>query len=468
MSLDPTILEQIADHLADAGRDHLDDTGRALLRQRLDTATAGADGETARQVARLSALVETLHPHAGRPGLMAALRADPEGWTALRRDSAAADEAERIRVRDLARQVVASERLDHTPPPIPHTLDDFIQDHADEQTAWLIRGLWPAGGRVLFTAPAKGGKTTTVSNLVRSLADDAPFLGAYPVEGTTEDTTRARVILLDTEMTEGQLARWLAVAGIAHPEAVEVVSLRGRVHTFDPTDPTNRARWAHALADAEAVILDPVGPVLAAHGLDENDNTDVGRFLTGWDALMHEARVPSSLIVHHHGHNGERARGSSKFLDSADALWTLVRDGDTTDAPRYFRATGRDVDVPETALTYDPASRALTAAGGNRRDVAGMDVLPDLVALLELHGEPMSRNQIELAMKNNHGHARGDVRSAMSLAVRTDGPCMEVPGKHGAKRLTLRPHNLAGEVPESGGPVARSDPSTSPPTPGEV
>ena len=355
------------------------------------------------------------------------------------------EQAERLRIAEQARRIIAAERIAATPPPVPVSLHGFITAHADDETAWLLENLWPLGGRVMLTAPAKGGKTTMMGNLIRTLADDVPFLDRFSTANLADDG--GRVIVLDTEMTEGHLARWLRAVGVRHPERVKVVSLRGRAHTLDPTEPDSRAAWCRLLAGAQTVILDPVGPILAALGLEENSSTDVGRFLTGWDALMAEAGVQNSMIVHHHGHGGERARGSSKFADSCDALWTLVRDGDTTDAPRYFRATGRDVDVVEGRLVFDAQTRHLSMEGGSRRDAAGEDVLPDLVALLAHKGEPLSRNKVELALTNSHDHSRADVRAAVRLALLDGGPCVEVPGPRGARLIGL--HDLAARVPES-------------------
>lgn len=465
MTLDPSILEAVADQLADAARDRLDDTGRRTLAATMDAALAGTDGQTQRQLARVLTLVDALHPGHGTPGLLPALAANPDGWTSLRRDALAADEAERLRIRNRARELVAAETAEALDLPARSTLCDFIDDHADTETEWLIGGLWPRGGRVLLAAEAKAGKTTMVGNLVRTLADGLPFLGAYAPVGLDDHPERPRVVLLDTEMTEPQLARWLRQTGIHNAEAVDVVSLRGRAGTFNPADPANRALWVPILRDAQTVILDPVGPIISAHGVDENSNTDVGDFLAGWDALMLAAGVESSLLVHHTGHEKERSRGASKWKDSADALWTLVRDGDTADAARFFRAMGRDVDVPEQRLDYAPDTRTLTTGGGSRRDAAGSALVPELMALLERAGEPLSRNQVEIALMND-GHSRADIRAAVRIVTVPGGLCLEVPGRHGAKRLAPR-HQTS---PESGGEVLESGPanrSTSPLEPGE-
>ncbi|MFC9716929.1 AAA family ATPase [Micrococcus luteus] len=322
------------------------------------------------------------------------------------------EQAERLRIADAARALVAAERVGRIDFPTPVGLGDFIAAHAHEQTEWLIRDLWPLGGRVMFTAPAKGGKTTMTGNLIRALADGDPFLSAFPV--TNAPTSPGSIVVLDTEMTEGTLSRWLQALDVHHHERVRVVPLRGRTHTLNPTEPANRARWVPILAGADVVILDPVGAVLSALNLEENSSTDVGRFLTGWDALMLEAGVSNSLISHHHGHSGERARGSSKFADSCDALWTLTRKGDAEDAPRFFRAMGRDVSVPEGALDFTPSTRLLSYMAGSRgpsESEAHDQKVSEIVAVMDQArmSADVSRVQLREFLKERGMKARNEV-----------------------------------------------------------
>jgi len=116
------------------------------------------------------------------------------------------------------------------------------------------------------------------------------------------------------------------------------------------------------------VVLDPLAPVLASLGLDENSNAEVARFFGWWAETMQEAGVSDDMIVHHIGHAGERSRGASRLLDEPDAIWTLTKQQGKWDdssefaelsPARFLSAYGRDVDLPEKALQFDPETKAL-------------------------------------------------------------------------------------------------------------
>src|SRR5690606_381718 len=80
----------------------------------------------------------------------------------------------------------------------------------------------------------------------------------------------------------------------------------------------------------------------------------------------------------HMGHGGERARGDSRILDWPDAVWYLRRELSDDDAAedlanvnRFFSAYGRDVDVKESLLGYEPVTRSLTYLTGVTRRQSG-------------------------------------------------------------------------------------------------
>jgi AAA domain len=260
-------------------------------------------------------------------------------------------------------------------------LDEFLAVE-DEPTRYRVDPLWPVGGRIVAAAQYKAGKTTLRDNIVRALVDKEDFLGAFPVAPPD-----GRVAIIDDELDEAMLRRWLREQGIVNAGRVAVLPLRGKVGSFDLRDRAVRARWATKLRAVEAgvVLFDCLRPVLDALGLSEDK--EAGRFLVHFDALLDEAGLSEGLVVHHMGHNGERSRGDSRILDWPDATWTLVRergeDGETAaDARRYFAAYGRDVDVPEGLLTFDRERRRLTLSGGTRRETAADGVLPDILDFL--------------------------------------------------------------------------------------
>ena len=95
------------------------------------------------------------------------------------------------------------------------------------------------------------------------------------------------------------------------------------------------------------------------------------------------------MLTAHAGWNGERTRGSTALEDWADSIVTLTRDhGEDGQGARdrYLRAIGRDVDIDEDRLSYDPDTRTLSLAGAGSRSIARAsrrtDVLRDAILRL--------------------------------------------------------------------------------------
>lgn len=341
---------------------------------------------------------------------------------------AVADEAQRIRVREAARLLVAAERCTDTEPPAPVSLAQLLAE-PDESAAYRIDRLLPTGGRAVLAAQYKAGKSITINNLLRSLADGDAFLDEF----TTEAIPAGRsVVLIDDELDRRQIRRWLADQGIVNTDRVRVIPLRGAVSSLDLLNPQVLARWAELLAglSADFVILDCLRPVLDALGLDES--RDAGRFLVAFDELLKTAKVSEAVLVHHMGHNGERSRGDSRIRDWPDAEWRLVRQSDPGEepdpaAPRFFSAFGRDVDIAEGALTFDPATRHLSLTGGNRRDVKAAAALPEVLEVLQAATEALSGNRIEKALTGT-AHPQKAIREAIKAGIKQgvilteDGP----------------------------------------------
>lgn len=325
----------------------------------------------------------------------------------------------------------------------PRLLGDFLSE-PDEETLYRVAGVLPVGARIVFSAQYKTGKSTLRDNLVRSLADGDPFLGCFDV--TPSD---GRIVIIDDELHEGMLRRWLRDQGIRQVDRVVVVPLRGRVATFDITNPHQRGEWAALLRsyDAKFVILDCLRPVLDALGLSEDK--DAGRFLVAFDGLMSEAEVDEAMVVHHMGHASDRPRGDTRLRDWPDAEWRLLRqsvEGHSSGAEnRYFAAFGRDVDMPEARLEFDADSRRLTLVGGTRTDAAAERLIPLVLAFLENHPEASQRT-VEQGLG---GDKRADVRAALHLATQR-GLVITTPGAHRAKL-----HSLAAPAPTGARDSAR-------------
>lgn len=266
--------------------------------------------------------------------------------------------AENLRVRRAAQEMVAREALAEAPVLPPTNLADFLAE-PDDDVRYRVDRLLPTGGRVVFAAPNKAGKTTTIGNLVRCLVDGGSFLDEFDVERA------GRVVLLDNELDPRMIRSWLRDQAIVNTDAVGVLSLRGQLSGFNILDPVVRAEWAQAIGPADLLVFDCLRPALDALGLSEDK--DAGRFLVALDELIAEAGVQELVVVHHMGHSNERSRGDSRILDWPDALWKIVKENAEDHASaRYFSAYGRDVFHPESRLAFDPENRHLSLAGGSR------------------------------------------------------------------------------------------------------
>ncbi len=330
---------------------------------------------------------------------------------------ALAAEVNRQRVREEAARVLRRERADAAGEPTPVLLSDFLAV-PDDEVAHRVDGLWPVGGRVVFAAQYKAGKTTLRDNLVRALVDEELFLGRFTV-----NPPQGRVVIIDNELDERMLRRWLRDQGVRHSERVAVIPLRGRVASFDLLDDDTRARWAAKLRAIEAsvVLFDCLRPVLDALGLSEDK--EAGRFLVAFDALLAEAGASEAVVVHHMGHAGERSRGDTRLRDWPDVEWQLLRektddDEQTSGARRFFAAYGRDVDHPEGLLDYDHMTRRLTLAGGTRRDARADADIPQILAYL---GENPGATQrgVEVALGDLLGGPKA-ARATLKRAVAAD------------------------------------------------
>ncbi|WP_269939041.1 AAA family ATPase [Arthrobacter sp. HY1533] len=306
-------------------------------------------------------------------------------------------EAHRGRVQEAAKRLLKAEREAGQGKPRMIGLREFLNE-PDEDVQYRISEVWPTGGRVVFAAQYKAGKSTAVGNVIRALADGSPFLGQF----TTAPARR--IILIDNELDQRTLRRWLRDQDVQNADAVTLIPLRGMVGAFDILDDDTRKQWAAALATtgADVIILDCLRPVLDALGLSEDK--DAGRFLVTFDALLHGAGAAEALVVHHMGHGGERSRGDSRILDWPDATWKLVRqDGEDLTSPRYFSAFGRDVEVSESLLQYDPDTRHLDIIGGSRRRSKTEDALGKLLKFLSVQERPVSGNWIEKNIERGYG-----------------------------------------------------------------
>lgn len=329
-------------------------------------------------------------------------------------ENAVQEQMQRLRASADAKARLAAETAADAEPLAMTSLGSLLEaDIPGEE--FLIEGLLPAGGNVMFTAARKSGKSTTVGNLIRSLVDGDDFLDAFPVNETR------KVMLVDLELSEATLQRWLREQGIKNVDAVSVLPLRGKARQFDILDDASRERIAELIKGHDVLIVDPLRPLADALGL--NEHTEMGRLLEAFDALKVQAGVSEGIIVHHHGHGSDRARGDSRLEDWPDVIWRLQRDNlDDPRAFRMFSAFGRDVDIDAGVLQL--TERHLCYIGDvvtHKTEQYTEGIVAALRASDGLNSEQVMEAVHGLNKNNRAGILKAAVESGR-VAVRKEGP----------------------------------------------
>jgi len=203
----------------------------------------------------------------------------------------------------------------------------------DMPMKWIIDGWMSEGSRALATAPFKAGKTTLIGNLMRSVTDGDLFLEEAIVNPLKDGET---IVLLDFEMSANQLKEWTKEQQIRNPHRLVVKPLRGTARSFNIVDSKCRLEWAKALrlVNCKFLVIDCIGPVMAALDIDESNNTQVAKFLRLIDELLVEAGIHNCWLVHHTGHDDKRPRGASTVLGWCDVTITLSRSGNLSHSTR--------------------------------------------------------------------------------------------------------------------------------------
>jgi hypothetical protein len=186
-------------------------------------------------------------------------------------------------------------------------------------------------------------------------------------------------------------------AGVPRDRLV-LVNLRGGSNPMASEQRREMLAAALRAREVETVLVDPFGRAFT--GTSQNDAGEVQAWLTGLDAFARSDVGASDLVLATHaGWNGERSRGSTALEDWADAIVTLTRADDDS---RYLRAMGRDVEVEEDRLHFDPLTRHLSLTGsGSRSANAQRQQVEGALELVLAH------------LANNRGCSQRDLENAV-------------------------------------------------------
>lgn len=227
-----------------------------------------------------------------------------------------------------------------------------------------VGGLLLSEGFTTVVAARKTGKTTFNLNLADSLLSGRDFLGQFPVE-----PVEGRIALLNFEVAAKQVAHWASLVGV-DPDRFDIVTLRGRRNPLlHPQDRADLAKHLRA-REVEFLFVDPFSR--AFYGDSQQDNTQVQTFLSDLDVFARSEVGATDVVLNvHAGWNADRSRGASALEDHPDSIiWLKPGDREKGDRSTYIEAKGRDVDVEEMQLAFDPTTYRLSLTGeGSRREV---------------------------------------------------------------------------------------------------
>lgn len=306
--------------------------------------------------------------------------------------------------RRLASEITRARQFDL--PETGWTAQEFLEESEAPPEA-VVEGLHYRGNNTLLVAQYKTGKTTLEINLAASIVDGKPFLGKF-------DTYMpwGKVAFFNYEMDTKQFRHWLNGHDIENVDRIVPLNLRGyRLAFWDDEEMNRLAEWLLA-NEVGFIIMDPAARAWRGLVDNEGDNVQLSEFFGAIDELKRLADVSNFLLAVHTPRDADldRARGGGEIEAWPDGNWYYAksRGSDT----RVLRAEGRDIDLPETAMEFDKATRTLTAVG-TTVDAKFEQGVRMAIDLIEVHKHFDSTKEYADAMKGPTGEKRKWIKEAV-------------------------------------------------------
>lgn len=275
-------------------------------------------------------------------------------------------------------------------PELPPILSDSeFLDTEYTPDPWLFRGLVEVDQRVILSGYRKAGKTTFMSDAVRTYLDGGAFLGCF--EATEEIGTECPVLYLNLEVPERKFQEYVAGIGLLSRDRLRVCNLGGKGFNI-LSDP--HFDWLDAAVNEMGVCTLIVDPLRRCYEGDENDNGIAKEVVDRFDRLIdRNPCLRNVFIVAHTGHEQgnsfvedpglfARPRGASVWGDWADVLLSLTVDRQMN---RYLAFTGRSGEMPATLLTLNGFGLRLEL-GVDSRNVRDNRIDTDILAYVSRVG----------------------------------------------------------------------------------
>jgi hypothetical protein len=229
--------------------------------------------------------------------------------------------------------------------------EELLEEPEDEHR-WLVDGLIPAGGLILLAGKPKAGKSTLARTLAVSLSQGRTWLGRRVQQGP--------VVYLALEEKPAEVNRQLRSFGIRASDPLAMI--------FAPPPHVNRLEWFFEVARElrpALIVVDTLQRLLQVP--DFNDYAVLSSALEPLLSFSHESGV-AILLLHHArkgaGQSFDSILGSNALFGSVDSALLLERTGNDLRLLSSRQRAGTD--LPRTAISLDPGTRALVGIGSPR------------------------------------------------------------------------------------------------------
>lgn len=240
---------------------------------------------------------------------------------------------------------------------------------------WLVDGYLEQDALSMVYGPSGGGKSFVVVDIACSIATGTPWHGAK--------TTQGAVFYIAGEGHNGlsrRFAAWQKARGVPLNSTVPIYKSNRAVMMLDAGAALIMSNEVERLAVATGhkpalVIIDTLARNFGDG--DENTQKDAGRFIEHMDAYIRRRWGCNVMVVHHSGHDSDRARGSSAFKGAMDQeIWIKGAGGKI----EMNMTKMKDADTPSPKLF------AITETGLGVRDDCDVEIMG---AFLKIDGDPL-------------------------------------------------------------------------------
>jgi RecA-family ATPase len=229
-------------------------------------------------------------------------------------------------------------------------LGDLLNE-PEEQVAWLVDKVLPAGGFSLLVAKPKAGKSTLARNLALAVAQGRDFFG--------KPTQQGPVIYFALEEKRSEVKKHFRDMGATGDE---------EIYVFAASAPVDALKQLRAIAEEKKPALIIVDPLFRLTRV--KDGNDYAQVTAALEPLLVLARETGAhvLCVHHLGKgerrdDGDGILGSTAIFAAVDTALIMKR----TDRYRTISSQQRyGEDLPETVLHFDPTTRTVSLGGESR------------------------------------------------------------------------------------------------------